>query len=228
MKNLRKFIWIGVVVSAVGLWSANAQIWDASFTGSEMADTPWSVFGAHEVDGSNLIMDNGTYGALGGSSWAPVANDFTVEFVLSIQNQADTFAQTMYVFTPVGVWEVGVANAYARLSGVAEGFIDIGVDGTQANTYRLVVEDGLASLFVNGNATAASGVAANPYTELTLLSFGDRGSGTGGIGTWGGIQWNNSQAIAPVPEPSHLGLAGALFLGAVVCLRRRNSASVAV
>lgn len=153
-----------------------------------------------------------------------MANDFTVEFVLSIQSQADTSAQTVYVYTPVGIWEVGVANTYARLSGVADGFIDVVLNGTQTNTYRLVVNDGLASLFVNGGATAAVGVAANPITAYTLVSFGDRGSGTSGVGTWGGIQWNNSQALSPVPEPSDLALAGALFLGAVVYLRRRNSA----
>lgn len=102
-----------------------------------------------------------------------------------------------------------------------------GLNLTEWTTVRFTIVDAMTGptleIYLNNNSTPA--VTTNKFntgTSATNIIFGDASgsAATGGVMDWDYITWDSSAALAPVPEPTTLGMIG--LSGMLVLLNYRR------
>lgn len=189
---------------------AKAVIWDEEYLGIDFLSTPWSPAPVAErtvtdppetwvrFNGSEgdviATMDNSTYWNAG--------DTFTIEFSMAIMTAGTNWAQGLWAFAGAeGDWQLVLNTNGLALNGINYATtLTLG----EAFVYRLVVDAGVGAVYLNDAPTAViSGVSPGAVVPgYELLWAGDWGGGLDGDGQWNSISWNNSEAIAPVPEPT--------------------------
>lgn len=225
---------------AAAVWSCQslpaAAIWDYEFTGVEMLAAPWMVTqpGRMETDPpATWLQINGNLGDAyveNSTDWAPGSNA-TIEFDFTLVTPGLAYAQSVYIFTGSYHWNIKINHNVVNIQGDIENpgtsvLVDVGYT---ENVYRLVITGGTASLYFNNNPTPLIADQAGGTTfDFTNLWVGDWGGIVNGDGRWNSLRWNNTEAIAPIPEPGTAVLAAGglivfgLFRRRVMGARRRK------
>lgn len=210
-------------MSLVGfqLTSAHAQ-WDYEYLGSELVTSPWAVQGTTAtVDGNAVIVSGANLAIENGAEWNP-GLDYTLEFEMAITDQGPTNGQSVWSFAGAnGNFQFQLNTGAVILNSTDYLYAGTGIDGSLTNTYRLIVDNTVGSLYINGSLVLPDIAALTTNLGLTPLWVGDYGAGIDGVGRWESIRWNNTTAV-PIPEPS----AAVLLLGALavgLLLRRRRA-----
>lgn len=97
-------------------------------------------------------------------------------------------------------------------------------DTTEAfNTYRIVVKDNLASLYINNSTEALiSDYGGAAHSSLNTIRFGSASPEVSGTTEWDYVAFTNKGGFAPIPEPRHaVAWAAVLAIVGVLWKRRR-------
>jgi len=231
MKMLTTAYWGGMIMGYamfVSVSTAGAVVWSESYTGEQLADTPWTAPSSYEILPGGILETTGSesYAGLTTSEWnpGPLA---TLEFTVSITTAGTpgSWAQGAAAFTSFGAWQILIDTNRVTLYGATSVEYSANFNGSLFNTYRLVISGGSADLYLNANATPIiTGVGATPHSTAGFLYLGDYGGSQTGTGAWQAVQWSNDSAL-PVPEPASmvmLGMAGVCL----VFLARRGGSKV--
>lgn len=202
------------------LTSAHAQ-WDQEFLGSELVASPWAVQGSSAtVDGNTTIVSGANLAIENGTEWNP-GLDYTLEFEMAITEQGPTNGQSVWSFAGTnGNFQFLLNQGAVILNNSDFLYAGTGIDGSVTNTYRLVVDGAVGTLYINNTEVLSNIAALTSNTTLTPLWVGDFGAGIDGVGRWEAVRWNNTTAI-PIPEPSTAALLFGVFAAGVALRRRR-------
>lgn len=117
----------------------------------------------------------------------------------------------------------------ALSTGISITTASLGIDTSLYHTYRIAMEGGKASLYIEGNETPifsmVSGFTIGGVTRTSIL-FGDLSSAESGSYNLESMRWSNTTAdfSAPIPEPCAVALIGMAGLLGIVKARRRSLA----
>lgn len=101
----------------------------------------------------------------------------------------------------------------------------LGIDTSLFHSYRIAMDAGKASLYIDGNTTPIFNMVSG-FTlgaTRTAMIFGDLSSAESGSFNLDSLSWSNTTAdFSPIPEPGTAALAGlGCFLGLIALRRRR-------
>jgi hypothetical protein len=202
--------------------TAATPAWSGVVTGSAVANSP----SAGILTLSTLVSENAYFE----TPWS-ASTPTTLEFSMKV-NSVDpaAFAATAIYFTNGGPKDYRIAfTSSAILVGDISGtpsnpsgtYATYAFDTTALTTYRITLEGGALSLYLNNSPTAAvSGyTGTGDYTGNAFI-FGDASGNVGGTSEWQYVAFTNDGAFAPVPEPAAVGL---FAMGAAIFLSRSRS-----
>jgi|GEM_PF-2580310 len=199
--------------------------WTATVNGTTSIVTP------NSPSAGILTIDTSTDYVYYSRIWS-ASTDTTLEISMQVDSvYTGNYASTSLYFTngtkdyriffaPTAILVGDIGGTPAAPTG---DFATYSFDTTGAfNTYRVTLESGSMSLYVNNSTTAAvSGYTGTANDTSNVVYFGDVSGTVAGVSEWEYLAFTNAGAYAPVPEPTSLGLFVA-GLATVLLTRRRK------
>lgn len=214
-------LWALAFQNAGNTQGVSGGVYSSNTTNALTNQLNWTV-------GRNGATDYGTSSAWGVTSILGATVDFRLQVTAATGTQtasgsggvmvgiSDNVSYWTFFFNPTGAIAAGATN------------VSVNVDNSVFQTYRIVTQNGVASLYVAGTESALiSNIAGNSFANLQRLYFGDGSNLYSGAYNLDYIAWNNQLAefSAPIPEPGAVWLLGGAFTGlaAIRLIRRRSS-----
>lgn len=201
----------GGVLNAVTTGTASMQAWAVGTS----SGTPYSGSTAGVWSTSTATVDFNLQVISGVGGNAATGNGFGIQLSDASNRFYGFYIGPTAIFAQTGA-STGISISTASL----------GLDTSDFNTYRVVMDAGKASLYVNDDSTPIFSMVSG-FTlgaTRTALLFGDFSSSESGSYNLDYLSWSNTTAefAAPIPEPTAAALAGLAGVCGVVFRRRRS------
>lgn len=224
------------------------QIWDAQYTGDGLANSPWLVTGNGSTQSPNFTTGPGTITIGDGSATTPWAEQLhstsgslwnvsstaaTVETTFYVNSFAGGVGTALRVDNGISLWDVFIADTYIQVNGVTPGVgvqtgLSIGTGSGNAHTLRVTYDSNGLDAYLDGTALSSLQDLAGgtSFGSQILLSRYSSAIPAQAYATYETVQWNNTQAISPIPEPGTTALFVLGGAGMVLFFKRVRSLRV--
>lgn len=200
----------GGVLNAVTTGNASYQWWNVGTNGG--VTYAGSTAGVWNTSTATVDFNLQVTAGTGGN--ASTGNGFAIQ-LSDLSNRFYSF----YIGPTSFFYQTGAST------GTTITTASLGIDTSLYHTYRIAMDGGKASLYIDDNATPIfSLVSGFTIATRTAILFGDLSTAESGSYNLNSMSWSNTTAefLAPIPEPSVIALASLAGLIGIVMMRHRT------